>query len=65
MIHQRRRCQVNKDSNELKLRVVLDRYSAEVFINDGEQVVSVKVILTDQNAKGIFSLRTEQLRSIW
>ena len=51
MIHQRR-CQVNKDSNELKLRVVLDRYSVEVFINDGEQVMSA-VILTDQDAKGI------------
>ncbi|MEI3197064.1 MAG: glycoside hydrolase family 32 protein [Lachnospiraceae bacterium] len=51
VIHQRR-CQVNKDSNELKLRVVLDRYSVEVFINDGEQVMSA-VILTDQDAKGI------------
>ena len=30
----------------------LDRFSAEIFINDGEQVMSA-VILTEQNAKGI------------
>ena len=36
----------------MKLRVILDRFSAEIFINDGEQVMSA-VILTEQNAKGI------------
>ena len=51
LVHQRR-CQVNKESNELKLRVILDRFSAEVFINDGEQVMSA-VIYTEQEAKGI------------
>ena len=51
VVHQRR-CQVNKESNELKLRVILDRFSAEVFINDGEQVMSA-VIYTEQEAKGI------------
>ena len=45
-------CLVNGDANELKLRVILDRFSAEVFINDGEQVMSV-VIFTEQEAKGI------------
>ena len=45
-------CLVNGDSNELKLRVILDKFSVEVFINDGEQVMSA-VILTKQEAKGI------------
>ena len=47
VVHQRE-CLVN----ELKLRVILDRFSAEIFINDGEQVMSA-VILTEQDAKGI------------
>ena len=51
LVHQRR-CLVNGDANELKLRVILDRFSAEIFINDGEQVMSV-VIFTEQEAKGI------------
>ena len=51
MVHQRE-CLVNGDCNELKLRVILDRFSAEIFINDGEQVMSA-VILTEQDAKGI------------
>ncbi len=51
LVHQRS-CLVNGDANELKLRVILDRFSAEVFINDGEQVMSA-VIFTEQEAKGI------------
>lgn len=51
LVHQRR-CLVNGDANELKLRVILDRFSAEVFINDGEQVIST-VMFTEQEAKGI------------
>ena len=51
LVHQRR-CLVNGDANELKLRVILDRFSAEKFINDGEQVMSA-VIFTEQEAKGI------------
>ena len=51
LVHQRR-CLVNGDANELKLRVILDRFSAEIFINDGEQVMSA-VIFTEQEAKGI------------
>ena len=48
----KRSCLVNSDSNELKIRLILDRFSAEVFINDGEQVMSA-VILTEQEANGI------------
>ncbi len=51
LVHQRR-CLVNGDADELKLRVILDRFSAEIFINDGEQVMSA-VIFTEQEAKGI------------
>ena len=51
LVHQRR-CLVNGDADELKLRVVLDRFSVEIFINDGEQVMSA-VIFTEQEAKGI------------
>lgn len=50
-IHQRR-CLVSHEDGALKLRIILDRFSAEVFINDGEQVMSA-TIFTDLAAKGI------------
>ena len=37
MIH-KRSCKVKDNGGKLKLRVVIDRFSAEVFANDGEQV---------------------------
>ena len=39
-------------NGELKIRIILDRFSVEAFINDGEQVMSA-VIHTDQEADGI------------
>lgn len=39
-------------NNELKLRIVMDRYSLEVFVNDGEQAAS-SVIYTPMDAKSI------------
>lgn len=39
IIHQRR-CKVNSENGELKPRLILDRFSVEVFINDGEQVMT-------------------------
>lgn len=39
IIHQRR-AKVRHCGGALKLRLILDRFSAEVFINDGEQVMS-------------------------
>lgn len=51
IIHQRR-SRVNSEEGKLKLRIVLDRFSAEVFVNDGEQVLTM-VIYTDQSADGI------------
>ena len=50
-IHQRR-CQVANRSGEIHLHVILDRFSMEVFINDGEQVMTA-TILTDPSARGI------------
>lgn len=51
VIHQRR-CKVIGNPDELKLRIILDRFSVEVFINDGEQVMSA-VLYTDLAADGI------------
>ncbi len=39
-------------NNELKLRLVLDRYSVELFVNDGEQTFTM-TIGTDLGAEGI------------
>ena len=50
-IHQRR-CQVAWQDGEIRLHVILDRFSVEVFINDGEQVMTA-TILTDADARGI------------
>jgi len=50
-IHQRR-CLVSSMNNELKLRIIIDRFSVEVFINDGKQVMTA-TILTDTAADRI------------
>ena len=50
-IHQRR-CQVAQKNGEIHLHVILDRFSIEVFINDGEQVMTA-TILTDPSARQI------------
>lgn len=51
IIHQRR-SKVNTEDGKLKLRLILDRFSAEVFVNDGEQVMSI-TMYTEQGADGI------------
>lgn len=50
-IHQRR-CLIADKGGELKMRLILDKFSAEVFVNDGEQVMTA-TILTDISADGI------------
>lgn len=50
-IHQRR-AQVAQKDGEIHLHVILDRFSVEVFINDGEQVMTA-TILTDTDAQGV------------
>ncbi len=51
IIHQRR-SKVNHDDGALKLRIILDRFSVEAFVNDGEQVMTA-ILYTDQAAEGI------------
>ncbi len=51
IIHQRR-ARINHDKGRLKLRIILDRFSVEVFVNDGEKVLSA-TIFTDQSAQGV------------
>ncbi len=50
-IHQRRSF-IDTIKKELKLRIILDRFSVEVFVNDGEQVLSA-TIYTEQEADGV------------
>ena len=51
IIHQRRSL-VKPVDGELKLRMILDRFSVEVFVNDGEQVLSA-TMYTGREADGI------------
>ena len=51
IIHQRKAL-VSQENGKLKLRVILDRFSAEVFINDGEKVLST-TLETDLSADRI------------
>ena len=51
IIHQRR-AKVDHQGGAIKLRLILDRYSVEVFVNDGEKVMSA-VVNTDLAADGI------------
>lgn len=50
-IHQRR-SYVPAKNGEVKMRLILDKYSVEVFVNDGEQVMTA-TFMTDIAAKGI------------
>ena len=51
IIHQRR-AEVNHAGGRLKLRLILDRYSVEAFVNDGEKVLSA-TLATPLAADGI------------
>lgn len=51
VIHQRRSL-VHTEGGRLKLRMILDRFSAEIFVNDGEHVLTV-TMYTDLSADGI------------
>lgn len=51
LVHERK-CLVRNRNGELKLRIILDRYSVEAFVNDGEQALSA-TIYTPQTADGI------------
>ena len=51
IIHQRR-CLVPDRGGELSMHVIIDRFSVEAFLNDGEQVMSA-VVMTDPSARNI------------
>jgi beta-fructofuranosidase len=51
IIHQRR-SKVNSENGILKLRMILDQFSVEVFVNDGEQVMTA-TMYTENSADGI------------
>lgn len=51
IIHQRS-CHVESENGNIKLRLILDRFSAEVFVNDGEYALTA-TIYTEQTADEI------------
>ena len=50
-VHERK-CLVRDRNGEIKIRIILDRFSAEVFVNDGEQALTM-TFYTPQTADGI------------
>ena len=51
VIHQRR-SKINHRNGERTFRMILDSFSVEIFLNDGEQTISA-TMYTDQDADGI------------
>ena len=60
IIHQRR-AKVDHEGGRIKLRLILDRYSVEVFVNDGEKVMSA-TLATDLAAQDIVFFADGKLR---
>lgn len=51
-VQHEKKCKVADKNGSIKLRLILDRYSAEVFVNDGEQVMTME-LFTEQDATQI------------
>lgn len=51
IVHERK-CLVRRQNGRIKLRVILDRFSVEVFVNDGEQALT-STLYTPLTAEGI------------
>ena len=60
IIHQRR-AKVAAADGKIKLRLILDRYSVEVFVNDGEKAMTA-TLYTDQEADGISFMADGKVR---
>lgn len=60
IIHQRR-AKVSAADGKIKLRLILDRYSVEVFVNDGEKAMTA-TLYTDQEADGISFMADGKVR---
>jgi beta-fructofuranosidase len=54
-----RQCLIPSQNGELKIRLILDKFSVEVFINDGEFAMT-STIMTDMSAKKISFLSEGQ-----
>lgn len=52
ILHQRRMFVPNIEDGSIKLRIILDRYSCEIFVGDGEQTMTT-TIYTEQSARDI------------
>ena len=51
VIHQRR-SRISHRNGEFTFRMILDRFSAEIFVNDGEQTITI-TMYTDPTVEGI------------
>ena len=60
-IHQRRSKVIGSENGELRLRLILDRYSVEVFVNDGAQVITA-TYYTPLDADGIMFVSSGKVR---
>lgn len=60
VIHQRR-AQIDSYDGTLKMRIIMDRFSMEVFINDGRQVMSA-TLRTDVKADQIYFLTDKDVK---
>ena len=47
-----RRLQMDQPSEEISFRILMDKYSVEIFINDGEEVIT-STMLTPEQIDGI------------
>ena len=54
IVHQRR-AKVDMENGRLRLRIILDRFSVEVFVNGGEKTLTA-TLYTDLSADGIIFL---------
>ena len=52
---------MNSENGEIKLRLILDRFSAEIFVNDGEHVMTA-TIYTDLRQMEFPSLQMAKWR---
>lgn len=55
-----RECLVRNQDGNIKIRLILDKFSAELFVNDGEQALTM-TLFTEQTADHIVFRCDEQI----
>ena len=55
IVHERK-CKVADKNGEIKLRMLLDRFSVEIFVNDGEQALSTTIYTPQTDSDIIFDV---------